>query len=545
MSEMKFNIENQPDLIDQLEFAVIIVERAGGKILFINRRVEEDMTSPRESIIGRHYRDVFWPDFIRVYENLVQECRDGEEHTASYYWAGRAIWEQLSVHSISLEGGSEAILLSITNVSDLMNEKEKYERLALFDAVLKLPNSKKLEADIRELRDTNEVTLICFHIDFYDDFNELYGWEIGDKLLRSIRNWLFETEKDKAQLYRIENGFALLGTSVTMDMTVTRAKNIIQRFKSPWEFRVGENILSKYLTIRLGVVFGRYIKEELHSMLMRTLRAPQNQDGYAVYDDRIDDAVYEELALRDTLINCVMKDMAGFEVYYQPIVKTGTRKWAGLEALCRWTAPDGTKVPPSVFIPVAEKLDLVHRIDNWVCGTAVRYCVSLGLHKQDFFLDVNFSPHQNITDQDVEMLKNLLEETGFPPEKLIIEITENAKVDFAEESLKKFDNIRKQGVALSLDDFGTGYSSLENLIKLSAFSIKIDKIFADEIETDEYRQYLLYVLVDIAKHLNMKVVLEGVETERQHELLKNYDIDYFQGYLFAKPLSAEALRRMI
>ena len=532
----------QGDLLNQLEFAIIIVEGKNGQIRYVNRRVAEDLSLSRGSITGRHYREVFWPDFIPLYEELAEKCRDGREHTASYYWSGKAVWEQLSAHSIRLQDGAGAILLSITNINDLMTEKEKYQQLALFDIALGIPNGSKLEADINDLTEADDVTLIYFEIEFFDNFNELYGWNVGDCLLRDIRDWMLGSEKDNARLYRINNGFALLGKNVTLDMTIRRAREILERFKSPWGFRAAGNSLTKYLTVHMGIVFGQYIQNDMRSMLMRTMYAPRGSEGYTLYDEKTDASIFRELRLRDTLINCIMKDMAGFEVYYQPIVDAKSRRWAGLEALCRWTAPDGTRVPPAEFIPAAEKLGLIHKIDSWVCRRAVEYCISLGLDKGDFFLDVNYSPWQDASDGVVDSLARLLTETGYPPEKLVMEITENAKMEFDEAAHNRFDRIKDLGVVLSLDDFGTGYSSLESLIKLSALNIKIDKTFADNIETDKYRQYLLHMLVDIARHLDMKVILEGVETEGQHRLLRDYGIDYYQGYLFAEPLSADALR---
>jgi EAL domain-containing protein (putative c-di-GMP-specific phosphodiesterase class I) len=135
-----------------------------------------------------------------------------------------------------------------------------------------------------------------------------------------------------------------------------------------------------------------------------------------------------------------------------------------------------------------------------------------------------------------------MEKTGFPARKLNIEITESAKMPFDEQTIARLNLIKENDITLSLDDFGTGYSSFENLIKISADMLKTERLFLDKIENDPYRQYLLRVLADLAHFLDMRLVAEGVETETQYELLKDYGADYMQGYLFSKPLTSDELR---
>ena len=532
-------------LWDELEVAVIVVERTSGRILFLNKRVGGDLGRRRESMVGRDYREIFWAEFIPAYERLVRLCSDDHPHTMSYYWGDRGIWEQVSVRIIPWDDISEAILMSITNIDELMRDKVKYEQLAFFDLALQMPNGNKLEQDINELTALSKVTLIYFDITYFEDFVELYGWDVGEQLLMAIRDWIDETEKDGAQLYRVGNGFASLNRDVSIEQTTRRAKEIIARFKQPWTLLVSANPLSLFTTIRLGIIHGKYIKNEMQGIMLRTIRLPKNSEGFVIYDDTTDLIVREELGIRDALINCVHNNMQGFEVYYQPIVEAESQRWAGVEALCRWTMPDGISVAPTRFIPIAEQLGLIKVIDAWVCKTALEYCVSLGLHKRAFFLDINFSPTQKIDDDYIAELVRVLGQSEFPPGKLIMELTENAKMIFDEENLSGLQQLKEQGIVLSLDDFGTGYSTLANLIQVSAFAIKVDKMFVDNIETDTYRQYLLGMLLDIARRLNLQVIVEGVETEGQVDILRDYHIDYFQGYLFARPLPASMLENNV
>lgn len=283
----------------------------------------------------------------------------------------------------------------------------------------------------------------------------------------------------------------------------------------------------------------------MRNLLLRTIRAAGKNGGFAVYDEEEDRKAKRNVMVRDTFINCISKEMKGFEVHYQPIVDVGSLHWVAVEALCRWTMPNGEKIPPVDFISTAEQLHLIEHVDAWVRKTAMRQCVALGLERANFILDLNFSPAQRLGEAFISDLLQSSESLHFPPDKLNIEITENMKMIFDEANTNGVSKLKEYGIGLSLDDFGTGYSSMENLIKIPANIIKIDKVFLEGIENDSYRQYLLKMLVELAHYLNMTLVAEGVETEGEFNLVRKYGVDRVQGYLFSKPLSFEQLQNEV
>lgn len=531
-------------LLDELEVAIMVIGRDDGIIRQINHRVCKDLGLAAEDIQNRHYRQLFRPEFISTFDRLQAQCEDGREHTTIYYWAEMVLWEQISARTIVWDS-TPCLLVSITHISEMARTEYRFESVASFDNLLRLPNGAKLEEDISDLAGVEPVALIYFEIERFEDVNSLYGWDNGDSLLKQIRDWLLSSERRRAQLYRVNNGFASLGRQTTLADAKNRAREILRRFTHPWALSAGGNSLWLYCTIRLGIVYGQYVKGEMRNILMRTIHAAQSapRDGYAVYDAKADRRAKETLLLRDMLINCILNDMKGFEVHYQPIVDIRTGRWSALEALCRWTAPDGRAVSPAVFIPTAEQLNLISRVDAWVRTTAMRQCASLRLGQNNIALHVNFSPNQKLDDAFIEELFAALEETGFPAEKLNLEIVESAEMEFDEINLNGLKQLKENGIRLSLDDFGTGYSSFANLINISAAALKTEKLFLDGIEDDSYRQYLLHMLVDIAHYLKMHLVAEGVETREQLELLHKYGVDYAQGFLFSKPLSYQELSK--
>lgn len=530
-------------VLNEMTAAILVVGKENGIIEYANDRVSQDLEMPMENILGSNFRHIFWPEFISVYYRILAECEDGQEHTTIYYWGEKILWEQITSKSINWNGRS-AIMLTILFVSEFARSEYVLESVEHFDRLLKLPNGAKLEEDINELANFETVALLYFEIERFEEINDLYGWDNGDYLLIQVRDWLLSSETRRAQIYRVSNGFAILGRHVTMQDAINRSEEILSRFSQPWSQHTGGNILSLYCTIKLGIVYGHYVKNEMRNILLRTIRSSEgNEKGYAIYDEQVNQEVKRSREVMSMFITSVLNGMKGFDVHFQPIVDVKTRKWHALEALCRWTASDETVISPAEFIRIAEQLHLIETLDDWVAATAMERCVALGLHKKDFILDINFSPTRQVKESFAANLVRLLRETGFPAEKLNLEITESEKMNYSEENIAGLRKIKEEGIHLSLDDFGTGYSNFENLIRLSANVLKTDKVFIDEIEHDGYRQYLLKMLADLAHHQGMVLVCEGVETPEQLELLQKYGADYAQGYYFSRPLTYEQLKK--
>lgn len=537
--------DNLESMFHNINVAIIVIDYITGDFIFFNNKVCVDLDFDCEEIEGENYDQVFTSDFTPVYEQLARDCEDGEEHTIVYYWATRLIWEQISARLLTWEDGRDVILMTITNITDVASEEYRYERLAYFDSATGLPNGKRLEEDINKLADFETVALIYFQIKGFYNINSLYGFDGGDFLTNQVRDWLLLSEKNKTQLYKGQHGLIILGHGVTMNDAVERVKEIIERFNHPWQINIGDTHYSLFCRIRIGIVYGDYVKNEMRTVLVRSLQAPVNDDGYSVYDEEAAKEAEKELMLGQMLVNSVHTNMKGFEVVYQPIVDAKTFKWSGVEALCRWKTAKGENIPPLVFIKKAEDLGLVCRIDNFVRETAMRECMIWGLGKKDFFLDVNFSSTQGVDNAFISRLMYSVNRTGFPVDKLVMEITESEKVEFNELNINGLNRLKDKGISFSLDDFGTGYSTFENLIKLPAATLKTEKIFLVNIEKSEYNQFLLKMVVDLAHHLNMKIVCEGVERESQIEILKKFNVDYMQGYYFSKPLSKEDFQKEI
>lgn len=541
----KLDCERLNKLYDELDIGVMVIAVNGGEILFFNQHVCRNMELDPSDIGDKHYADVFEPDFAALYAKLSLECADDGPHTKIFYWERKMIWEQISARRIVWESEAHAILLNIANVTEVSRSEYEYKQMAYYDRLLRLPNGEKLEEDIRSSPDFDRSVLIHFDLDRFAFINDLYGWEAGDELLRKIRDWLLATLRKSSKLYRTnDDEFCLFIKDISVEAAKERAEEILERFKKPWEISFGKNKVNVYCTLVMGVVYGKHIRGDIRNVLYRTTHASgKKKANYVFYDEEIDAQIQKNVRLHHELINCIKGGMQGFEIYYQPVVAAKSGQWVGAEALCRWKTPAGESVGPGVFMPLVENMGLVGEVDYWVRETSLSQCLSWGLGEKTFFLDMNLSPFQPINEAFIEQFLSMLERIKYPREKLSLEITESTKMEFSENNLKGLRRLRDEGITLALDDFGTGYSTLENLINIPAKALKTERVFIRSLEHDPYFQYLMRIMVDIAHTVDMVLIAEGVETEAQRKLLISYGVDFMQGYLFSRPLSAQQFSR--
>lgn len=221
-----------------------------------------------------------------------------------------------------------------------------------------------------------------------------------------------------------------------------------------------------------------------------------------------------------------------FRVYYQPIADTMNGEIYGYEALVRWFHPLRGSVPPTEFIPVAEKIGLINQLGEWVLRTA---CEAAASWSSPLKVSVNVSPVQLMNSSLTDTVVTILRTTGLDPYRLDLEITESDVFNENTRSLEILSQLRELGVQISIDDFGTGYSSLSRLSYFPFDKIKIDRSFVINIPDQKDDLDIVRLIISMGKSLHMRIVAEGVETEEQLESLRKLGCDLVQGYLIGKP----------
>jgi EAL domain-containing protein (putative c-di-GMP-specific phosphodiesterase class I) len=229
------------------------------------------------------------------------------------------------------------------------------------------------------------------------------------------------------------------------------------------------------------------------------------------------------------------------ELFYQPKIDAKSGKVTAAEALLRWHHPVRGTLSPDVFVPLAERHGLIGALGNWVIEDACRTAKVWRERGLKMRVAINLSAFQMRQNDLVERIQTALRRYGVNPQRLTCEITESVAMEDTQVTHRTFDRLGQAGIHLSIDDFGTGYSSLSYLRRLPATELKIDRSFTMDLETSEDARAIVDAVLKLAHAIGLKVVAEGVETLRQRDILLQLGCDEFQGYLFARPMSARAL----
>lgn len=226
---------------------------------------------------------------------------------------------------------------------------------------------------------------------------------------------------------------------------------------------------------------------------------------------------------------------------YQPIVDLHSGRWAAAEALVRWRRPDGSQIGPNIFIPLAERSDLMREITERVIDLVIQDAAAFLRHRPDFHISINFCSSDLSDKAAVEKLNQTLAQAGMRPESIVIEVTERALID-TDLARRQIRDMRARGHKIAIDDFGTGYCGLAYLTSLELDYLKIDKTFVDTIGTDAVTSQVVDHIIEIAKSLKLEMIAEGVETAGQADYLRAHGVQYAQGWLYAKAMPFKDLR---
>ncbi|MEO0771466.1 MAG: GGDEF domain-containing phosphodiesterase, partial [Cyanobacteria bacterium J06649_4] len=234
-------------------------------------------------------------------------------------------------------------------------------------------------------------------------------------------------------------------------------------------------------------------------------------------------------------------------LYYQPLICMKSRKVAGFEALIRWQHPEKGMISPGDFISIAEDTGLIIPIGRWVIETACRQAQQWQQQfpQQAPFMSVNVSGRQFSQKDLVEQIDRILQETGFHPPQLKLELTESVVMDDVNASIEMLLQLKGLNLQLGIDDFGTGYSSLSYLHRFPIDTLKVDRSFVMEMEQSDGTAELVKTIISLGHNLGMNVVAEGIETQSQYEMLKGLRCEYGQGYFFAKPLTVDDAEELL
>jgi diguanylate cyclase (GGDEF)-like protein len=455
------------------------------------------------------------------------------------------VWHELRVSGYTNQHDATELLIVGRDMTIQHATEERLRHMATHDALTELPNRLLLSDRMRMVianarRSGQGFSVATIGLDGFKKVNDGLGHPIGDALLRMAAGRLRKTLRDSDTLARVggDEFVAILPGTATEAQIKLVTGRLIATLQSPFEI---ENH-TIYVGASVGVsVYPQHGEDEVRLIaLADAAMSRAKETGKArcvVYSQAHAGAPEHDISLEAAMFQAVRE--GEFLLYYQPIVDAHTREIQGFETLMRWKHPTLGMVPPARFIPIAETNGLINLLGAWALKAA---CVQLKqfeeVAKRSLYISVNISPRQFRNDKFLDVLDDAIAFSGLLGEQLVLEITEGTlMIDpvHAESILSK---MAERSARIAIDDFGTGYSSLAYLKRFPISVLKIDRTFIRDLPGSQKDGAICNAVLDLAKHLDLSVVAEGVETEEQMQYLEQRGCQYIQGYLTGKPMPA-------
>ncbi|PYG87623.1 diguanylate cyclase (GGDEF)-like protein [Ruminiclostridium sufflavum DSM 19573] len=414
---------------------------------------------------------------------------------------------------------------------------------AVTDALTGLPNRRAFNDYLSlliENYDSKEdnFAVVMVDLDNFKNINDSVGHDSGDNVLCEVAQRLKILQDKNDFIARIGGDEFIIiiknyGTIDNLTYIVKRYSDIISN-----RFIVSNNYF--YISASIGIsLFPKDSQDpsEIFRYADAAMYYSKNHNDVAIsmYNRSMTEKIENNVAMEQKIRTALDEDYLYFVL--QPQYDTKTKKLRGFEALVRMKDEQGNHISPNLFIPIAEKTGLITRIDIWVIRNAMLFFKNiLAVSDTKATLSVNISVLHLLSANFLDEIKQLLDETGFPPNQLEIEITESVFIFSMSKAIETLTELKKMGLHVSLDDFGTGYSSLSYLSKLPIDMIKIDKCFIDELLPGEAGKKYVAAIISIGHILNFSVISEGVESQEQLDILTSLGSDYIQGYIWGKPM---------
>ena len=391
--------------------------------------------------------------------------------------------------------------------------------------------------------DENELAVLFLGIDDLKSINDTLGYSVGDLILAEVAERLRRCVGEADTVARIgSDEFAVILTGIgNPDDAGLLAEKIAAAIAVPHAV-AGQHIV---LDVRIGIALAPNDGREPELLLGNAHLALQNaktegRDARCFFESAMNDLASARRLLTSDLRKALAADQ--FEIFYQPLFNLADQAVSGFEALLRWHHPERGLVLPSEFIPLAEQIELIVPLGEWVLRQACHQAASWPGQQR---IAVNISPVQFRSPRLLPCILATLASSGLPPQRLELEITETVLLSDDRETIDLLHQLREHGVRVSLDDFGTGYSSLGYLRRFPFDKMKIDRSFVQDLGSNKDTAAIVRALIDLASNLGMTTTAEGVETREQLDWLRQECCTEIQGYLISRPVPQQEIRPLL
>ncbi|WP_165498320.1 putative bifunctional diguanylate cyclase/phosphodiesterase [Siculibacillus lacustris] len=485
---------------------------------------------------GRHLLDAMeWYDTFR---DLIVRLEIGDQ-MRSWSLTGRPVFRASGVFCGYQGVGSD--------VTERLAAEARATFLAETDTVTGLANRLKfsfeLERAVADPEGAGRATLFYLDLDQFKSVNDTMGHPVGDALLTQVGERLKACSGPGMVVARIGGDeFAILAPADDRPDHATQvAEEILATFDTPFTLDGADFAIGTSIGIAIGPEDGRTPHELMKAADLALYRAKAEGRGiFRFYEPGMDARARRRRQLEQGLRAAMGTEQ--LYLVYQPIIATQNGQITGFETLLRWHSPEFGHVSPAEFVPIAEECKLIVPIGEWVLRTATREAASWPRHLK---ISVNLSAVQFRNRRLLATVVKALDDSGLPPNRLQVEITESTLLDAGEHTLTMLRDLRVLGIRVALDDFGTGYSSLNYLRKFPFDKVKIDKRFIDDIDTNAQSRAIVKAILDLTAALGMSTVAEGVETHFQMAELQRLGCDEIQGYVISAAVDVDAIHDML
>ncbi len=556
------NTEMSLAVLSHLPEAIVVVD-ATGKPLLCNPAAEALLPGSIAGLGGSggeffyqlldHHERPFATSDLPLQRILAGQHLQEEELLLTGTTPPHRRWVSISGAPFSSFGA--AALITIRDISAVKQRETSLLTQALHDTLTGLPNRDlfldRLSHALARSQDHQPalMALLFIDLDRFKVINDTLGHAAGDELLVELAARLRTQISSTATVARLGGDeFAVLLEDIpTISVAIDLAEQIRQTIQQPFFLQQQDVYIDASMGIALGPATYQSAEDWLRdadTAMYQVKSSPER--GWHVFDNSLQ--IQENLRLKTEVELRQALERGELRLHYQPIVTINNQEICGFEALVRWQHPARGLLLPGEFIHIAEETGLIIPLGWWVIAEACRQMhlwSSTYPAMANFTVSVNMSSKQFSQQDLVAKIQRIVDETGFSPHRLKIEITEGVLIDHSDSIIETLKQIKAMGIKLLVDDFGTGYSSLSYLHRFPFDCLKIDRSFIENADQDFEKLEILQSVVRLAWNLGLDVVAEGIETPRHHAQLKALRCELGQGYLFSRPLAPAAVEAMM
>jgi diguanylate cyclase (GGDEF)-like protein/PAS domain S-box-containing protein len=559
--------ENRTFQVSEASFRAIFDQAFGmavlapdGRWLSINPSFCETLGYSEAELLAGSFQDVVHSDelgplLMHIHKILTGNMGVYQGEHRFIDRLGRIVWVLLSV-SLIRDARTEPsqLVFQIQNITDRKRAEERLVHDVFHDALTGLPNRAlfmdrlKLAAQRARRRKDQLFVVLFIDLDCFKLVNDSFGHQVGDQLLIGIARRLETFVRSTDTIARLGGDeFTVLLEDVKDQRETIRIVERIQKgLSEPFTLGGHELVTTASIGVTLSTTGYDKVEDIVRDADTAMYRAKSlGRARHEVFDQDVHPQAINLLLLEKDLEGITDRDELFLQ--YQPIVGLDTGGLQGFEALVRWQHPDYGLISPLDFVPIAEESGSISAIGQWVLNEA---CRQMGQWReepgfdQSLFMSVNLSSKQLKQPDLIDQVMQAVNETGLDPRCLKLEITETVVMEDIDTAISKLLQLRAIGIGLSIDDFGAGYSSLSYLNRLPVNTLKIDRSFVTGITINPENRNIIETIMNLAQKLGMDVIAEGIETMEQLNLLRALRCSAGQGFLFSKPLDANAARNL-